>query len=181
MIPLPSLTQDLPALTAALDAASPDARVNWSKGLGKKEQAALWRLAEGKLPLTVEHFIGAPGEILAHEGHNSLFLFTEFQKRILLHNGVPQGYNHQTMSWFTGPGHFTLYTHELEVWFDYTKEPKDAPATFPAVAPNMSGFSRFVYGGMIDRVRKVSQHVVIGKAWRAGKETENYFLLVKPA
>ncbi len=50
---------------------------------------------------------------------------------------------------------------------------------WPAIKPNTSGMCKLVYGEMLDYMRKVSTHVTIGKAWKFGKETENYFMLLR--
>ena len=94
-------------------------------------------------------------------------------------NGVLQGYNHQTMAWITGPGHFTLSQDEDEVLFDYTNEPEHAFDEFPPLKKNTSGISTLVYGNMIDRVRRVSQHCVIGAAFKKGKAMNAWFMLVR--
>jgi hypothetical protein len=47
------------------------------------------------------------------------------------------------------------------------------------VKANDAGLSRFVYGGMIDKVRRVSEDAVIGAAFRGGKQTGDYFMLVR--
>ena len=48
---------------------------------------------------------------------------------------------------------------------------------WPDVRPNDRGLSRFVYGGMVDYLRRVARDVFIGSAHRGGKETGNYFVL----
>lgn len=178
MIPLPSLTETLEPLAAALDAADHDARVNWMRGLGKKELVATWKLAEGRaVPVSWLH--RGEGRVVIHEGQNSLPLFTTFQKRVTVFRGKVQGYNHQAMAWLTGPGHFSVAGDEREAWFDYVNPPTTAPDAFPPVKPNDVGLSRFVYGFMIDRLRRVSREVTIGAAFRHEKPTGDYFMLVR--
>lgn len=180
MIPLPSLSEQIAPISAALDSAAFDARLNWMRGLGKKELVALWSLTDGQ-SVPVDYFYGAPGEIVIHEGQNSMLLFNQFQKRMVLHEGRAQGYNHQSMSWLTGPGHFLLMESDGAAYFDYTRTVPAAPAEFPAVKPNDVGLSRFVYGGMIDKVRRVAADLIIGAAYRGGAQTGDYFLLLKHA
>lgn len=177
--PLPSLSASLDPIHEALDGLSHDQRVNWMRGLGRKEQKALYGLAGGRLPLGVSHFHGAEGQVIIHHGQNSLLAFNAFQKRVVLFEGRLQGYNHQTMSWFTGPGHFLLRQDGDEVLFDYNEVPPRAPEGFPPVVPNDKGLSNLVYGGMIDRVRRVSRHVVIGEAFRRGKPENAWFMLIR--
>lgn len=178
MIPLPSLAELLPPLTAALDAADHDARVNWMRGLGKKELVASWRLAEGReVPLSWLH--RGAGQVVIHEGQNSLPAFNRFQKRVTVFEGRVQGYNHQAMGWLTGPGHFTVAGDESSSWFDYVHPPATAPSVFPPVRPNDQGVSRLVYGFMVDKLRQVSRDVVIGAAFRHDKQTGDYFMLTR--
>ena len=154
-------------------------RVNWMRGLGKKELVALWNLADGRdVPLAYLH--GAEGEVIIHEGQNSLLAFNRFQKRVMLRGGRVQGYNEQAMAWLTGPGHFYCQAGEGAAYFDYTVNVADAPEVFPPVKPNDAGLSKLVYGGMIDKLRRVSERSVIGAAFRGGKQTGDYFMLQKP-
>ena len=39
------------------------------------------------------------------------------------------------------------------------------------------GIQQFVFAKMIDYLRKVSNHVTIGRAYKHGTQTPNYFLL----
>lgn len=178
MIPLPSLVESLAPLTAALDAASHDQRVNWMRGLGKRELVASWTLAEGR-GVAKSWLHRGEGQVVIHEGQNSLPAFNRFQKRVVLFEGRVQGYNHQAMAWFTGPGHFLVAGDETDAWFDYTTVPPRAPAEFPPVVPNDGIPSRFVYGFMIDKLRQVAAEVVIGAAFRHGKATGDYFMLCR--
>jgi hypothetical protein len=178
MIPLPSLSTSIDPVSAALDAATTDEKVNWMRGLGKKELVALWTLTEGR-EVPLDYYHRGPGEVVIHEGQNSLAAFNQFQKRIVLHGTRIQGYNHQAMAWLTGPGHFQVTGDAVGTWFDYTVTVPDAPAEFPPVKPNDAGLSRLVYANMIDRVRRIGTDTVIGAAWKSGKQTGDYFMLVK--
>jgi hypothetical protein len=179
-IPLPSHSETLAPLTSALNAATHEERLNWMRGLSGRELKSMYRLAEGGGALAVAEFHGEPGAVLIHHGKNSLPVFTQFQKRVCLHEGTVQGYNHQTMAWLTGPGHFTLRQDgEAEVIFDYIEQPQTAPEEFPALVPNEKGGGRFVYAGMIDRVRRVSEHCVIGAAFKSGKDMGARFMLTR--
>lgn len=187
MIPLPRLSTALAPLSEALDAAAPDARINWGRGLSGGQLWALWELAEAHpaaLPLST--MVPTQGTIVRHVGKNSLPVFCNFEKRLILREddggAVVSGYN-ANPSWLMGligPGHFTV-TQESEsvVLFDYTTLASTVPAGFPALAPNEGGLRAVVYGGMKDRVRRVSSHVTIGRAWKHGKATTNTFLLVR--
>jgi hypothetical protein len=115
-------------------------------------------------------------------GKNSLPMFTWFEKRFARQGGRIVGYNHQTMSWFTGPGYFTLAPsaeRPKEVLFDYTTVPQTAPADWPPPRPNSAGFSKLVYNNLHDFCRRVARDVVIGEATRLGKPMNSYFLLAR--
>jgi hypothetical protein len=180
MIPRPQAT-DREALATALNSADHNARLAWLRSLSGKEEAALYDQCSGAT-LTVEEMHRGSGDVVIHEGWNSLLAFRSFQKRVTVFEENVQGYNHQAMRWLTGPGHFRIRDSEDvpgEVWFDYIWEAKTAPDDFPAPQSNTAGISTLVYGHMIDIVRKVSDHVVIGRAIKKGKETPNYFGLVR--
>ena len=179
MIPKPSVS-NIDELREQLDSTTPDVRVDWVYSLGKSEQKCLFEMARGALRATDFH--GEEGEVVIHEGRNSLPLFTRFQKRVCLQGERAQGYNENDIRWFIGPGHFLVRPSEEtegEMWLDYYWVPDSAPPEFPGACDNKKGFSRFVYAGMIDVMRGVSQHVTIGRAIRGGKETENYFVLCR--
>ena len=44
---------------------------------------------------------------------------------------------------------------------------------------NDQGLSRLVYANMVDYLRRVSKHVLIGRAYKDGKEMPNWFLLCR--
>lgn len=183
MIPLPSLSDSLAAITAALDAHTHDERVNWMRGLGKKEQVALWKLADGR-HVTSAELHGADGEIVIHEGQNSLPLFSTFQKRVVKRGEVVQGYNHQSMSWLVGPGHFLVAeaaAPHAGAHFSYLSVATSAPPEFPPLQPNDQGLSTLVFAHMIDYLRRVSAHVLVGAAYKKAKASGDYFMLVRPA
>ena len=177
MIPLPTLAPSLEAVTVALDAATEEQQINWMHGLGKREMARLYELG-GPVPL--DHFVADDGVIVEHEGQNSLLPgFDRFEKHIVRRGAVLQGYNKQGFGWLVGPGHFTLREQDGTTVFDYTAPPADAPSEWPGVVPNDKGLSNLVYGGMVDVMHRVSSRIVVGKAYRRGKEEGAYFLLFR--
>jgi hypothetical protein len=177
MIPLPTLAASHAAIRGPLEAAAQDAQLNWMHGLGKREMARLYELGE---PVGLDHFVGAEGQVIEHEGQNSLPpLIDRFEKHMVRRGGVLQGWNKQGFGWLVGPGHFTLVEREGTTVFDYTAPPADAPAGWPPVVPNDRGLSNLVYGGMVDVMRRVSDHIVVGKAYRRGKDAGAYFLLYR--
>ena len=178
-IPSPIDVVALAALSVPLDEATHEQRIRWIRGLSRKELSALYDLAEGGPALDIAHFHAGPDEVVIHHGQNSLPAFNQFQKRVVSNNGRLQGYNHQTLGWLTGPGHFTLAQDGEEVLFDYTVEPTTPFDNFPPLKSNTSGLSTLVYGHMVDRVRRVSTHAVIGKAFKKGKAMTAWFVLVR--
>ena len=129
-------------------------------------------------------------ETVRHFGKNTLPVFTHFEKRFCRPPGQdPQkpselyGFNFQTMAPVTGPGYFVAIPDEAssEVLVDYRQVPESAPPGWPPVKRNESGLSRFVYGYMVDTLRRVSTHVTIGSAARKGKDLGSWFLLCQEA
>ena len=182
-------TIDLPRLAEILDGLGHEGRVHATRAWGKKRQAALFEAAKGHMPLDVDFLVPASiGQLVEviHEGKNTLPAFTHFQKRFVK---LPEGeafpiggYNHQTLSPLTGPGYFVASKgegeHEGELAIDYTKVPKQKPASWPEVEPNTGGVGSLVYGGMIDYLRGLSKHVSIGRAYK-GKAMDAWFVLVR--
>ena len=85
------------------------------------------------------------------------------------------------MAPITGPGYFVALPSERagEVIVDYRRVPTTHPSDWPDVKPNDRGLSRFVYGFMIDTLRRVSEHVTIGSAARKGKDLGSWFVLCR--
>jgi hypothetical protein len=181
MIPLPSLSSSLSPLREALNAAPPEARLNWMRGLGRKELSALWDLSPDGGVVTLDYLVGPQGETVIHHGHNSLPAFNSFEKRFCRREELVQGYNHNSalVTFFSGPGHFTCRQEGSEVAIDYTIMPPSVPPDFPALVDNDGGTRQLVYGQMIDRLRRVSRVVTIGKAWRKGEPYPAWFMLIR--
>ena len=57
--------------------------------------------------------------------------------------------------------------------------PSEHPDGWPEIRSNERGLSRFVYGFMIDTLRRVSKHVTIGSAARKGKDLGSWFILCR--
>jgi hypothetical protein len=181
MIPLPSLSSSLGPLRVALDAASPDARINWMRGLGRGELKALFALAAPGGAVPLDMLVGGEGEVIIHEGQNSLPAFNTFQKRFVRREGVVQGYNHNSdfVAFFSGPGHFTVRPDGDEALVDYIVLPATVPSEFPALIDNNGGTRGLIFGGLIDRLRRVSLHCTIGEASKGGKPFPAWFMLVR--
>ena len=68
---------------------------------------------------------------------------------------------------------------EGELVIDYSKIPKQKPASWPAIKSNEGGLAGIVNGGMIDYLRGLSSHVSIGVAYKDGKHRNQWFALVR--
>jgi hypothetical protein len=177
------------AIAALLDGGGHADRMDAITSLGGTAlQGRLWTAAAGAPTVTQADLVppDAPPlrEVIFH-GKNSLPAFTLFQKRFCRppkETTTDQlwGYNHQTLAWLTGPGYFVVHPEgNAPAAIDYRLVPPSHPPNWPAVKPNDVGFSRFVYRDMVDYLRRVAQHVLIGRATRHGRELPNYFILCR--
>jgi len=117
-----------------------------------------------------------------HFGTNSLPMFRAFEKPMFRDaGGILGGRNVQTWQAFTGPGYYVVEPPQgsNELVLDYTRLPGAAPDGWPKLKSNEGGLSHFVFRGLRDTMRYVSEHVSIGTAIRDGKPQEQYFILVR--
>lgn len=184
-------TVDVKAIAEEFEAASPRERVEITESLDGKAQEKLWHAADGG-PVTIGEMVpkdlGPLRPVIFH-GKNSLPAFTHFQKRFCRPAAGTDrdelwGYNYQPTKWLaplTGPGYFVAYDSNGlgGVAVDYTRIPTGKPADWPEIHDNSYRLSRFIYNGTIDYLRRVSPHLLIGRATRAGKEMPNWFLLCR--
>ena len=93
------------------------------------------------------------------------------------------GYNEGSSRPLVGPGYFicrsTAGDSRGDVVVDYYQVPPSRPATWPPIERNEDGVSRMVYGHMQDFLRRVSDHVTIGRAYKHDRETPNCFTLCR--
>ena len=185
---------DIARIAEVLDGLGHPGRLDTIRGWGHEQQRRLYEAAKGFKPLSLEHFVPAGTDALVevvHWGKNSLPAFTHFQKRFCKpkdKDGELWGYNENHESHdqlVTGPGYFVVHAPDRqgaesgEVDIDYRKLPPSKPDTWPAIKPNEAGFSRFIFAGMIDVMRGVSEHVSIGRAMKGGKAMDAYFVLCR--
>ncbi len=166
-------------------------RVAAIRSLGRSEQRRLYRGVDGFLPLRLADLV--PPDVtdlvpVHHYGKNTLPVFTHFEKRFCRPHGGDRekpvelyGFNFQTMSPVTGPGYFVAREDpdRPEVWVDYNRLPPEHPEAWPEIRSNERGLGRFVYGFMVDTLRRVSEHVTIGSAARKGKDLGSWFILCR--
>ncbi|UCE86115.1 MAG: hypothetical protein JSU66_17630 [Deltaproteobacteria bacterium] len=180
-------------VAARLDGMSHAERVEAIRSLGRAEQRRLYEAVDGFASLRLLDLVPAGvGELVTvrHFGRNTLPLFTHFEKRFCRPRGEdPEkpsalyGFNHQSLSRLTGPGCFVARNDETrpEVLIDYREVPPERPGGWPEIRSNERGLARLVYGGMVDTLRRVSEHVSIGSAARGGRDLGSWFVLCREA
>ncbi len=183
---------DMDGMASWLDSLSHDERLAEIYSLGPSAQKRLWVLTKNSR-LNLEDFVPASQPALKpvrHFGRNTLPVFKFFEKRFVR---APEGteteglwgYNEGVTRGVVGPGYFVCRLTDGDdrgdVVIDYTKTPGGKADTWPEILPNKRGLSRLVYAGMEDFMRRVSEHVTIGRACKGGKETNNYFVLCREA
>ena len=182
-----------PEIARFLDGLASADRIEAVRSLGRAEQRRLYRAVEGFLPLQLADLVPpacADLETVRHFGRNTLPAFTLFEKRFCRPRGADTrkpgelwGFNHQALSFVTGPGYFIAREDpsRAEILIDYTAVPPSHPDGWPEVRRNEVGLSQFVYGHMIDTLRRVSEHVTIGSAARKGRDIGSWFVLARQA
>jgi hypothetical protein len=176
---------DVGGLADYLDHLNASVRLREVRSLGKPEQAKLFE-ASGGLPIALTHFVPAdtpPLREVVHYGRNSLPTLQTFEKRFCLpdvHSDEVWGYNEHALKALIGPGYFIARTMgPKEVVFDYTTVPSSKLATWPQIRLNSERLGRFVYYQTRDSVRRVSQHVVVGRVFREGQPLDAWFVLCR--
>ncbi len=171
-------------IAAYLDGLGPNERLEQVLAVRGSLVGKLYDAVGGGEPLTLEDFVPAGDtRTVIFEGRNSLPTFSRFQKRFARVGDTVVGYNHQLMSFATGPGYFITRpptpgeAHPGELFFDYTTDPPGEPSGWPPFKPNSSGLSRAVYMNMKDFCRRVAKGVLVGKAYKLGVAQNAYFTL----
>lgn len=163
---------------------SGDERVRQATQLDRRHHQTLWDLSGATEPITLDEIVApdrTPLDPVPFEGQNNQPLYRPFKKVFYrTASGAIGGYNDSPASWFAGPGYYLLRADNTGVYVDYTEVPREKPAAWPPIKPNDAGLSRFVYGYMKDYLRRVYGRVLIGRAFRNGKATPNYFVLARP-
>lgn len=184
-------------MASFLDGLSHEARITEMKTLGRGDQRVLFDKAGDAPPITMEHFIPSDrsdGQEVIHHGRNTLPLpgmLKHFQKRFCrpAADGTRAfGYNEGATRPWLGPGYFvaipTAGNAEWEargpIVVDYFQVPDgDVSEGWPEVIPNSKGLQKLVYFETRDFMRKVSEHVSIGAAYKREKALGHFFLLVR--
>jgi len=180
---------DPAGLAAFLDGLDHPMRLAAIRSLdGPVLQARMWDAATDAPPVRLADLVPPDAPPLREAiwyGKNSLPMFSVFEKRFCRPSKVHDqdqlwGYNHQSMAWLVGPGYFVCHREgAAPAAVDYRRVPPEHPAGWPAVKENHRGLSRFVFRDMVDYLRRVSRHVLIGRATRRGAEMPNWFVLCR--
>ncbi len=181
---------DVDAVAERFDEVSPAHRIEAIRQFDPTLQRRLFAASSGR-QVTTSDIVSEdtpPLKEIIHEGQNTLPAFRSFQKRFCRpteehqadNRTVLWGYNHQSFSGITGPGYFVCYDDEEtgEVVIDYRELPPERPEKWPPIIDNKARLGRFVYAGMVDRLRRVSEHVTIGRAYKS-KPMNAFFALVR--
>jgi hypothetical protein len=192
---------DIAAIGAFFDGLDPESRWREVKLLDRDRQRTLYEKAAHARPIDLAHFVGdaGPRQEVIHDGVNTLPVaksWKRFQKRFCRPDGNGHvearlfGYNEGPSRGIIGPGFFVAVpTAERPQWsarggvvVDYFQVP-DGPVAdgWPRVVPNDWRLQRFVYNQTRDFMRRVSQHVSIGAAFKRERPLDHYFVLCRKA
>ncbi len=177
-------------IAAYLDGLSNADRIAQTRTLTGKDQAKLFEAAANFRVLRAPEMVPASTPAMTgvrHEGKNSLPLFSLFAKVFYRPDDasakdVSWGYNDGSSVVLTavGPGYYVAVNHGThEVLVDYLQQPPKPFPGSPPIISNGARLSRFVFYQTQDVVRAVSKHVSIGRASRAGKTLDNWFVLCR--
>ena len=181
---------DAAEISAFLDGLTLEDRIRACRGMqGASLQGELWRAVVGAPRIRTDEMVPQDYPVrrpIIFHGKNSLPAFTRFQKRFCrAGSGRDElwGYNETKIKNWIGPGYYVLHdtpdAHLGGAAFDYTQIPSTTLPAWPPVRGNDGGISRFIYGNMLDYMRRVSSEVFIGSAVRGGKEMNSYFIVVR--
>jgi len=177
-------------IAALLDGLDHDARVAATRELDTAQQRRLYELASSDHDLELSDMVDRPLRVVTHAGWNTLPLPAvgrRFAKEMVRQpDGRIAGYNRAPLGWAIGPGYFVLRQtigdeqRHAPIVVDYFQTPKgELPAEWPRVLPNWFGPQALIYGWCRDYLRRVSDHVTIGAAFKLGRPGGSYFVLVR--
>lgn len=184
---------DIKALAIYLDHLEQNQRIHEVTSLNANQQKLLWNAALGGDRLSMDFFVPLnkkAGEQVIHWGQNSLPFATKFQK-VMCRTSNPSkhaGYNVSPLAWLVGNGFFvTRETTDSDfdnhgIVVDYTQVPTEGSASWPEIKPcGKDRLGIIPYAGNHDFMRKVSNHVSIGRAKKAKSQTwmPNWFVLCR--
>lgn len=168
--------------------------------LTRYQQRKLFHKCAQAEPLNLDYFLDSSAPPLQTRrlyGRNTLPLLGQgrvFEKRMCrplehdLQENQLYGYNHTSYMWWFGPGYFVARnTPDQLDWqgrggvvIDYFQKPDgQVPNDWPSYRPNWTPPQALFYFHTRDFMRKVSEHVSIGVAYRNETCLDHYFILVK--
>lgn len=167
--------------------------------LDRAGQRALYERAGPGPAIALEHFVPASVPDLTqviHHGRNTLPLPAGqklFEKRFARPGDGDEtqglyGYNEAPTRGLIGPGYFVaIETAGTPAWqdrgaivVDYFQVPQGAVVDgWPTVVPNTRGIQFFIYNKTRDFMRRVSEQVSIGAAYKKEKALGHFFILVR--
>ncbi|MBT3222689.1 MAG: hypothetical protein HN348_26745 [Proteobacteria bacterium] len=179
-----------------LDALNGDERWREVSVLGRKLQRSLFQTVAHTDPLDIDFFVPSEVEPLVpirHRGRNTLPVpidkvrfFAKVFCRPEDKSSRLFGYNDAPTGALIGPGYFvaikaqTSWQERGSVVVDYWQTPEGPVADgWPKVVPNSKGLQRLVYFHTRDFMRRVSQHVSIGAAYKNNTPLDHYFVLCR--
>ena len=188
---------DIEKISAYLDGLDHEERLAQTRTLKRSHQRALYEAAAKSQPLDLEHFV--PGnredrQEVIHHGLNTLPLpksLKHFEKRFCRPaDGTNRlfGYNEGATRGLIGPGYFVMINTEGNTeWqdrgslvVDYFQVPDTEVVNgWPKVVPNNKGLQVLVYNKTRDFMRRVSEHVSIGAAYKVEKPLGHFFILCR--
>jgi hypothetical protein len=187
--------EPISAIGLFLDDLPADARWKELSRLTRDDQRTLYEKAAASPPPSLEDFVPRSCSDLCevvHRGRNTLPGLEKlrfFEKRFARPEGESDrlfGYNEGVTRRFIGPGYYVAYStagrHDWSsrggVVIDYFQVPNRAvPAPWPAVVDNGTGAQRLVYHRTRDFMRRVSDGVTIGAAYKEERPLDHYFVL----
>jgi hypothetical protein len=189
----PSVTID--ALGAWLDSLDHAGRVAALGDIVPSQQRQIWSLSAQAVPLALTDFVpSSVGDVteVIHVGRNTMPPgLRAFEKRFARPAGDGArlfGFNEGATRWLLGPGAFVARSTAGDakeealgsIVVDYYLTPDGpVPAHWPAMTPASRGISFFVFGYTRDYMRRVSQHVTIGRGYKWGMDTGALFILIR--
>lgn len=165
--------------------------------LNRAQQRKLYQAAAKSPAITFEDLTPSsipPRTEVIHHGRNTLPLpgaFRNFEKRMCRPESGGErafGYNEGASRPLIGPGYFVaIPTAGHAGWpelgpivVDYFQVPQEPVVeSWPKVVDNSVGLQMFVFKGTRDFLRKVSNRVSIGAAYKGDKALDHYFVLVR--
>lgn len=186
-------------LTKHLDALSAKERLAQCLALGRTAQAKLFETAGDGPPIRLSHFVpdGVADSIgVRHEGRNTVPVpvprwqfFAKVFTKLPHDDDEVAGYNDSEAP-LIHPGYFVAMETDVRpdwrgwggVVVDYHRVPEPGvvlPDGWPDVVPNSVGLQKFVYFETRDFMRKVSEHVSIGRAAKEDKLLDFWFVLCR--